>query len=106
MMTPLTTVKPYRFSLYDCNHNLVKYLSERFVKCTEDDMPILENMYEVAEILMDAQGFTKYERLGAIVNSKYYYTHKVELNFRRFLCVAVVAPGAEGVEGPRVPDPD
>lgn len=76
-MTPLTTVAPYQFIVCDLSGNPVYEAKERFVRCTEEGVPILSDLYEQAEIILVARGLEYYERFDIEVPpcADKYYTH-------------------------------
>lgn len=76
-MTPLTTVVPFTFTICDLSGVPVGPLTERFVRCTEEGVPILEDLFEQAEIILIARKLEYYERFDIEVPpcADKYYTH-------------------------------
>lgn len=78
MMTPETTVVPFVFTVFDnASGAILHELPERFVKCDALQKPDLENLFEVAEILMEARGYEIMRRLKILPFDTVYLTHVV-----------------------------
>lgn len=81
MMTPLTTVQPFHFSIIDISNSVIlAELPERFVRCNEDGTPDPDHLYEVVEILVEAHGFETALRMALIYGEDAYYPHVVQID--------------------------
>ena len=96
-MTPLTTVAPFAFIVCDLSGVPVGAPAERFVRCTEEGVPILEDLYEQAEVILVARKLEYYERFDIEVPpcADKYYTHCIfDLEHRGLQMIArPVLPG-------------
>jgi hypothetical protein len=104
MMTPLTTVAPFTFIVCDLSGVPVGPLTERFVRCTEEGVPILEDLFEQAEIILVARKLEYYERYDVDVPSgtDKYYTHCIfDVENRGLQMIA--RQSLPGRTGPRSP---
>jgi hypothetical protein len=108
MMTPLTTVIPFTFFICDLSGSVLLKLPERFVKCTEDEIPIFEELFETEEILLEANTVCVYNRFPQLQTKKLngynvYYTHSIVWEARGWYGVLGATPTAAWSPGSAVP---
>jgi hypothetical protein len=67
MMTPLTTVRPFKFEIIDLSNSFVLVeFPERFVRCDLSGVPDADHLYEVVETLVEARGFETTLRMALV----------------------------------------
>lgn len=90
-MTPHTTIHPFLFSISD-DSGAVIASEERFVRCNEDDSPIWDHLFEVAEIFLEMHGFENpLRRKPVLKKQNMYTTHIIIATRQRFVCRAIAA---------------
>ena len=92
MMTPQTSVVPFKFYMCDMSGNFIKELGERFVTCNEQEVPYSDSLLENMEILLEARMIITVEE-NVYKKENTYFTHTVMFNLRRCLAVARARKG-------------
>ncbi len=98
-MTPTTTVRPFTFAVIELpSYKVLRTLPERFVRCNEENgQPILEHLFEVAEILCEHRGINIVCVLEILTHGEVYYTHSVRIDGRDgFLAARLPRSGGPG----------